>query len=144
MCLFLNTDFERKERHATEDIKCYKVATRWGENTVMSYHQAFKYILKQLYTTTINIKLESVVYGQYIVEEGFHSFTTYDEAYDYWLKTKDCCDVIECVIPAGSTYYIGRYGYYHSYVSNQIRLEKIIENDVSLKLCYKPIKVKSV
>lgn len=58
------------------------------------------------------------------VEKALHSFVNLNEC---CFEKENNEIIVKCIIPKGSTYYIGEWNSHHSYASNQLKYLEIIE-----------------
>lgn len=143
MCLTVTSI--TKKQIATEDIVCYKFMRKYGHSAFSSndkkayspYRNAI-YFPKKKYTSILGQVRSNILFPtSHFVEEGFHSFAQEKDA-----RTGIECDtmlndahgiytlqIYKCIIPKGAEYYEGVYANALSYCSNQIIIEKEIEND---------------
>lgn len=114
MCLRVKR-FSRIKK-AKKDITVYKFASK-DDNY---YRTPFMY---DLINTNILLKIDEKIKkikrrNSFIVEEGFHSFESYEDVRSYKY-------VFTCVIPKGSYYITGTYNNKKSIVSNQLIYKKL-------------------
>lgn len=114
MCLTIRgIGIERKTRPrpktANKSITVYKIVTKFGKD-IISQYQRFEYKLGKVYTTKFGISANKI-------DQGLHAYRK--EAircqitgYNRYHK------VMECKIPKGAKYYIGRHG---DIVSNKLK-----------------------
>lgn len=145
MCLII-TKFN-KPKIAQEDIKCYKILFRSSVRPGLFYapYQLFNYELGVTYFTNIfvsyNCNTFELSFFRYIfykffndfldvkgVNQGFHSFVNLKNATEERNSDIDYKRLVigECIIPKGAKYYKGTYLSYNGYVSNSIKINKII------------------
>ena len=145
MCLII-TKFN-KPKIAQEDIKCYKILFKSSVCPGLFYapYQNFNYKLGETYSTNISVSYNCNTFGlsffRYIfynlfdkfldvkgVNQGFHSFVNLKDAIKERNSDVDYKRLVigECIIPKGSKYYKGAYSNYNGYVSDNIRINKII------------------
>jgi hypothetical protein len=145
MCLII-TKFNKLEV-AQEDIKCYKILFKSSVRQDLFYapYQSFNYELGIIYHTNISVSYDCNTYvasffrrmfyylfDKFLdvkgVNQGFHSFANLKNAIEE--KNIDIDHkrlvVCECIIPAGAKYYKGTYLCYKGYVSDSIKINKII------------------
>lgn len=147
MCLVI-TKFNKLEV-AQEDIKCYKILFKSSVCPGLFYapYQNFNYKLGVTYFTNISVSYNCNTFGlsffRYIfynlfdkfldvkgVNQGFHSFVNLKDAIKERNSDVDYKRLVisECIISKGSKYYKGAYSNYDGYVSDNIRINKIICN----------------
>lgn len=146
MCLVI-TKFNKLEV-AQEDIKCYKILFKSSVCPGLFYapYQNFNYKLGVTYFTNISVSYNCNTFGlsffRYIfynlfdkfldvkgVNQGFHSYVKLKNAIKERNSNapfKENMVVCECIIPKGAKYYKGIYLCYDGYVSNSIKINKII------------------
>ena len=145
MCLVI-TKFNKLEV-AQEDIKCYKILFKFEKrpDVLMAPYQNFNYKLGETYSTNISVSYNCNTFGlsffRYIfynlfdkfldvkgVNQGFHSFVNLKDAIKERNSDVDYKRLVicECIIPKGAKYYKGAYSNYNGYVSDSIKINKII------------------
>jgi hypothetical protein len=145
MCLVI-TKFN-KPKIAQEDIKCYKILFKSSVRQGLFYapYQLFNYELGVTYFTNISVSYNCNTFGlsffRYIfykffndfldvkgVNQGFHSFVNLKNAIEERNSDVDYKRLVigECIIPKGAKYYKGIYSSYDGYVSDSIKINKII------------------
>ena len=145
MCLII-TKFNKLEV-AQKDIKCYKILFKSYTHSDLFFapYQSFNYELGVTYHTNISVSYDCKTYvvsffrrifydlfNKFLdvkgVNQGFHSFANLKNAIEE--KNIDIDHkrlvVCECIIPAGAKYYKGTYLCYKGYVSDSIKINKII------------------
>jgi hypothetical protein len=116
---------KNEPQYASTDIKVFKLVRVWKKNMVVSaYHHDFKWELGKVYETDMSIKTSNDGYTVEI-NRGFHCYdpeevhliiegsmavlwSTWKKLDEFSTRTTSCdidLAVMECVIPAGSTYY---------------------------------------
>lgn len=145
MCLII-TKFN-KPKIAQEDIKCYKILFKSSVRPGLFYapYRLFNYELGVTYFTNISVSYNCNTYGlsffRFIfynffndfldvkgVNQGFHSYVNLKNAIDERNADVDYKRLVvcECIIPKGAKYYKGKYLHYDGYVSDSIKINKII------------------
>jgi hypothetical protein len=145
MCLVI-TKFN-KPKIAQEDIKCYKILFKSSAHPGLYYapYQSFTYELGVTYFTNISVSYNCNTFGlsffRYIfykffndfldvkgVNQGFHSFVNLKNAIEERNSDIDYKRLVigECIIPKGAKYYKGTYLSYDGYVSDSIKINKIV------------------
>lgn len=145
MCLII-TKFN-KLKIAQEDIKCYKILFKSFEvpDLLIAQYLDFGYRLGETYHTNMSVSYDCNIYGLSFfrkifydlfnsfldvkgVNQGFHSFINLKDATKERNSDVDYKRLVigECVIPKGSKYYKGAYSNYNGYVSDNIKINKII------------------
>ena len=105
-----------------EDKKVYKILEykpKSPKYKYVSWYKGFKYSFNTLYT--IKGKL-TIYYGD--VNEGFHAYRTKKAYKNSFAWGNNRAVLVECTIPKGSEYFLGKNG---DIVSNQIILNNIIK-----------------
>ena len=145
MCLVI-TKFN-KSKIAQEDIKCYKILFKSSVRQGLFYapYQLFNYELGVTYFTNISVSYNCNTFGlsffRYLfykffndfldvkgVNQGFHSFVNLKNAIKEKNSDIDYKRLVigECIIPKGAKYYKGIYLSYDGYVSDSIKINKIV------------------
>ena len=145
MCLVI-TKFN-KLKVAQEDIKCYKILFKSSVRQGLFYapYQLFNYELGVTYFTNISVSYNCNTFGlsffRYLfykffndfldvkgVNQGFHSFVNLKNAIKEKNSDIDYKRLVigECIIPKGAKYYKGIYLSYDGYVSDSIKINKIV------------------
>lgn len=112
---------------AKEDIYCFKVLYVYNEGTpdasLSSPYRRYPYKFDTIHRASLGLRMRST--GHYYVEEGLHSFPDF-EAAEY--EMNDWLDegmyVFVAVIPKGSKYFEGTFGYaeHKSYASTRLKV----------------------
>lgn len=145
MCLVI-TRFN-KLKIAQEDIKCYKILFKSGTHPGLYYapYQVFNYELGEIYFTDMSVSYDCNTFGlsffRYMfynlfnnlldvkgINQGFHSFVNLKDAIKERNSDVDYKRLVicECIIPKGAKYYKGAYSNYDGYVSDSIKINKIL------------------
>ena len=118
MCLELLS----KKLVAKEDITCYKVVTK-RKNKLYTLYQDYEIqpgILKA--SGTVSEDWEDWEDERRSIREGvIHTFAKYDQALDEKTGKKNVV-IYKCIIPKGTSYYIGLFRAYLSYGSELINI----------------------
>lgn len=112
------TSKDRAKYIADKDIVCYKTVS----TDLISIYYDFQYQYGELYHSEFDIAQYQT---RIVIEEGLHSYKTSSYAKDFLhfsCGNYDTKIVVECIIPAGSEYYMNE----SEYVSNQIIIVKSI------------------
>ena len=132
MCLILEKDYKAKV--AKKDIECYKIFNIFPyENTDKLYKSLYrgtKYELGKEYNSGFTFSgivkhpCNDGIFQELVptVEMGLHSYAeipSYGEYSRFTLSNLVCC---RCIIPKGSTYYVGKFDNATSYASNCIKV----------------------
>lgn len=124
MCLVVYNKFPKI---ATKDIVCYKILKiEDGELVSSVRHFPFKLNVRMRPKGMFKIQAKmNNILGQLAVEEGY--FHTYVYPYNAkadanWLGNHD--KVYECIIPKGTLYFEGFYGFDSSYASKCLIVKK--------------------
>ena len=122
MCLITNTPVPSI---AEQDIECYKVYVKsYNDSRVSPYRRCPMPNINELVTT----ELQSPVNLR--VDLGFHSFSYFSDAEfvaERFARTKKSSCVVKCIIPKGTEYYLGKFGFDEAYCSESIILKEIIK-----------------
>lgn len=126
MCLYTS---HVKPKVAKEDIICYKIMYYKPRNVhkAISIYQGFRYKLGTLY------KSELIYHIYKTVHEGFHSYKNLKDAINKRLLISRYLKeikIFKCIIPKGSTYYVGIYSGVHSFASNKIIITEEINHEL--------------
>jgi hypothetical protein len=122
MCL---TTYQFEPSIANEDIVCYKRLTRDGDKFITPYRHTKVEIGK---TYGSKLKFDEL---SRTVDKGLHSYAVINSIdKDIYL-----CDIVnkkyavaECIIPKGSKYFAGKFGFEPSFASDKIIYDRIIPN----------------
>ena len=116
---------------ADEDITVYKILRKtYANGHYLSPYQNFGYELgKENQSKLVRIEYES---GKTVIEEGLHTFVRRDEAQcNITLSGRHSEEyvIVECIIPKGSRYYVGKWGFFNfeSIASDTLRTVKVCE-----------------
>jgi hypothetical protein len=131
MCLHLNGK-QNSPKVATKDITCYKFLKRRlniHEYYYTTYYQLSPVEIGNTYESKIIV--EKSVIGEHIINIALHSFKYLSNLrktirrYGYYT---DKIVIVKCIIPKGSTYYLGDFeGEGLSYASDKLTYVKILE-----------------
>lgn len=116
MCLKIQSTLKT----ADEDIVCYKVLQK---NMRSYYYTDFMWEIGKTYSAKMDTT--SIISG--VVEEGFHSYSSLDDAKrEYFVDSRPCI-IVECRIPKDARYYMGIQPLgCLGYVSNQLMVKRVI------------------
>ena len=119
MCFIKTINFIEDSRHyitkiLDEDIIVIKVLCKKSVNRIFfkkhiyySPYQNYKYIKGKLNISPLGIFISSMLTTSYdyriVINEGFHSFRTKKDAYEYELIKDSRTVLCKCIIPKGST-----------------------------------------
>ena len=119
MCFIKTINFIEDSRHyitkiLDEDIIVIKVLCKKSVNRIFfkkhiyySPYQNYKYIKGKLNISPLGIFISSMLTTNYdyriVINEGFHSFRTKKDAYEYELINDSRTVLCKCIIPKGST-----------------------------------------
>ena len=119
MCFIKTINFIEDSRHyitkiLDEDIIVIKVLCKKSVNRIFfkkhiyySPYQNYKYIKGKLNISPLGIFISSMLTTSYdyriVINEGFHSFRTKEDAYKYELINDSRTVLCKCIIPKGST-----------------------------------------
>ena len=126
---------------ATADIVCYKFVVCYNPDTggITRYMPGGEYVFRtpyrdyrieigSHYTATLSAPVFSFHPDIEYITFGLHSFDTIRGAMR--AVEHSClhgnCVIVECIIPKGSTYYVGSFSRAKSYASDQIIYKQII------------------
>lgn len=120
MCLQIK-GLQHIPRIALRDITVYKVVKdTFNDGSYYTPYMCMRVQVGETYTAEL-IRFASSV------EHGLHSFARLEDAVEELRDWKNNCpEVIRCIIPKGSIYYIGRFGILKSYASNKLRYDKVV------------------
>ena len=133
MCLEIKKD--QQPLTAEADISCYKVVIYEERYYNVEYKTYFKKAIIKL-GSTYKSKLErNTKYDTYVdsVEMGLHSFIDLESAIDFIDNGNNFYElrVIKCLIPKGSIYYSGSFGYWDSYASTALKYLEVVDIDLN-------------
>jgi hypothetical protein len=129
MCLYIKRD--QLPQVAEEDITCYKQVEEKlnNEGIYTTFYMKAEVKLGEKYSSELekyNLKLGVL----YVIEKGLHSFSKLEDAIDDLqdgiTRSDSKSHVIECIIPKGSTYYLGTYAHLDCFASDIIVYSKNI------------------
>lgn len=114
-----------KEKKARGDIICYKYVYKHSNNVFTPYFRLFWYIKDEVYEAREFMPTLS---------KGFHSYTNKKDPIRKYIFRKNMkkassleC-VVKCIIPKGSTYFVGEdLTGLRNYISNKIKIVEIIK-----------------
>lgn len=118
---------QNKHKVSDKDITCYKVMTLLGTDTVSSYY----FPLGGVYTPgdTIvpskDISEEKIDKTDFVNDGVIHSYTCYTEAFLESIplgKLGEDIVIVECVIPAGTSYWKNKY---REYISKKVIIKRV-------------------
>lgn len=138
MCLTVDTElYGSKPMIAKKDITCYKILYRANANDSSGtwyktpwYNFVMRLNIPYKEHGDFDIEVSNSVEGRFFVNGGgFHSFVYEEDArtyinshsYNMWWGS---LVIAECVIPKGSEYYTGGFGFSKCYCSKEIVLKK--------------------
>ena len=99
MCLVTNLEHPIV---AEKPITCYKVV-KHPDDRLYSYWYSFVWEMDKVHTTTLQEKK-----GRKTIHQGFHSYKDLYSTTVLMTHTSYPCVVIECIIPEGAKYYVGK------------------------------------
>lgn len=131
MCLILEKDY--KAQVAKKDIECYKIFNIFDTDTGKLYKSVYRdmgYELGKEYNSgftfseIVKHSCNEGIFQEFVptVEMGLHSYAempSYGGYSRFILSHLACC---RCIIPKGSTYYVGKFDNMTSYASNRIKV----------------------
>lgn len=121
MCLVITK--RTKAKVAKKDIVCYKIILSTSKDVLVTAYRCKTVCIGETYTS----ELDRTSY--HMVEAGLHAFK-YLRASRLELKTWPLYSVTphiaKCIIPAGSTYYKGKFLGCTSYAADQMKYIKLI------------------
>lgn len=134
MCLKIRKN--AKVKTAEKDIVCYKVVEKRVKSGYVTPFFNMPISIGEEYGD-VSLEKKDNMYEEIVVEEGYHSLKTFEDAADYtamlMLAHQVCFTIIKCVIPKGAKYYDGRtpmLGKLHNgYVSDKIRYTEVVYED---------------
>ena len=110
---------------AEKPITCYKVLLHIKDKLISYFYSDFKWEMDKVHTTTLR-KGEKSEYGQ-TVYQGFHSYKDIHSVLLPMTFTPYPCLAVECIIPKGAKYYVGKDGNNcDGYASEKIKPIKVI------------------
>lgn len=129
MCLILEKDY--KAQVAKKDIECYKLFNIvYAGKLYKSLYKGMEYELGKEYKSGFTFSgivkhpCNEGIFQELVptVEMGLHSYAeipSYGGYSKFILSRLACC---RCIIPKGSTYYVGKFDNVASYASNCIKV----------------------
>lgn len=129
MCLHLNpTQYEMKT--ATEDITVYKFLIKTPKGILKTPYRKKIIKIGKHYDSELKIQDSENCLLMYsfpkVVNEGLHSFQSKYKAHmNIAASTRHV--LAECIIPKGSNYYEGMFGYDPCYASNCIYYKELLQ-----------------
>ena len=122
MCLYTK---QTEPEIAEQDIECYKVYVKsYGDRWFSPYQECPMPIMNGLVTTELQSPCNLRV------DLGFHSFSYFSDAEivaEWFARRKKSSCVVKCIIPKGTEYYLGKFGFDEAYCSESIILKEIIK-----------------
>ena len=107
--------YNSKIRLARKNIECYKIVIK-GKNICFSQYQEFKYEYGKTYSGKSKMRLFlRWIFDIYVSDEAYHS-------YNRVCYPVNPFEVVKCIIPKGSLYFISEDG--TEYVSTSIKILK--------------------
>lgn len=123
MCFHLHRD-HLKPYIAKAIIKTYKVLYRKNENGYKAYHRKFYYTPGKLYTRDKKLRPVKGVWGDKIINGGFHSYSSRSRAIHHRQGSRVI--IKQFIIPKGATYYYNPSD--KEYVSDKLRMVKPVKS----------------
>lgn len=124
MCLIIKK-FSLK-RIATSDIECYKFLYINKEDYIHTPYQMKEVHINETYESEIKLKNRFSPFFQTEGHKGLHTFVDKEKAMEYvWGKNRV---LAICIIPKGSTFYIGNFQGNRGYISNSLKYVEIVRN----------------
>ncbi len=128
MCLFIKEN--AKKRVAKRPITVYKHVFKSMTGDILTPYQSFKVEEGKLYTSSLCRKTEPLD----MIDIGLHSFRTKRDALADVKSamrnvgiTAKAYYIVKCIIPKGSSYYVGTTFNVRSYASDAIKYGKLVE-----------------
>ena len=128
MCLVLKENMN--PQIATEDIVCYKFVVEYNPGELRTPYMDMAVEIGEMYTIPAGtMRPIKNIFNSIVVEVGFHSFVNYKQALLKACEKVDYGRLVRCIIPTGSTYYIGTFGIHssESYASSSIKYVEIMD-----------------
>ena len=133
MCLKIRKN--AKVKTAKKDIVCYKVVEKRAKYGYVTPFFNMPVSIGEEYGDVSLEKKDNI--DGIVVEEGYHSLKTFEDAADYtamlMFARHVCFTIIKCVIPKGAKYYDGMttmvFKLYNGYVSDKIRFTEVVYED---------------
>jgi len=140
MCLDLNY-YQIFPKTASKDIICYKYlvnadAVRMKNFYIRKSKESDLYLtpyklapieIGNTYTSKLKIETEG---AKFVINIGLHSFASFESLkYSIRISCYNTSEIIQvqCIIPKGSRYYVGKFAGEISYASNKLIYLKIIK-----------------
>ena len=119
MCLLTT---QQVPQIAEEDITCYKVLLHLDDKLYSYYYNAFEWEMDKVHFTTLQEKR-----SRRTVHQGFHSYKDLHSTLVLMTRAPFTCLVVECIIPKGTEYYVGKDGdKLEGYASEKLKPIKVI------------------
>lgn len=132
MCLYLNEKHSPKV--ATKDITCYKFLKRNLNRNLEYYYSTYYQNSPVAIGNTYESKIivETRVIGGHLINIALHSYkylSSLRKTIKKYGYVYDRIAIVKCIIPKGSTYYLGDFeGEGLSYASDKLTYVEILEN----------------
>ena len=124
MCL--NIKWWSVKKIALTDIVCYKNVSKDSQLTNV-FKTPHRYALVRIGETYKSELVRDIdgLFGDHSIEEGLHSFIHLKDA-----QRRSAFLIVKCIIPRGSRYYSGRWGYNKKaekcYASNRLKYVEFV------------------
>lgn len=118
MCL---ETYNKKPYIANKNIVVYKILRKSLFAEIESPYRGFVYKLRTLYSTPLSVRKSLYSDKLYLIEEGFHAYTSIDKAKKEIIYFNKAA-IYRCIIPKGSLYYINEKN--NEIVSNQLIVKR--------------------
>ena len=134
MCLKVRKN--AKVKTAEKDIVCYKVVEKGAKSGYVTPFFNMPISIGEEYGD-VSLEKKDNIYNEIVVEEGYHSLKTFEDAANYTamltLVHQVSFTIVKCVIPKGAKYYDGMtpmFGKLHDgYASDKIRYTDVVYED---------------
>lgn len=117
MCLTTNLEHPIV---AEKPITCYKVLLHVGDKLFSYFYNEFEWEMDKVHFTTLQKVRRNV-------HKGFHSYKDLHSTLVLMTRAPFTCVAVECIIPKGAKYYVGKDGYdLEGYASEKLKLIKVM------------------
>jgi hypothetical protein len=118
---------QNKHKVSDKDITCYKVMTLLGDDIVSSYYfpRNNSYRIGDTIEPSENVKDTVIDKSDFVNGGVIHSYADYAEAFLESIplgKVDEDIVIVECVIPAGTSYWKNKYG---EYISKKVIIKRV-------------------
>ena len=120
MCLILGPN--AKLKIAKKDITCYKIVCEFEPGVLRTPYMHFPVAIGETYTSVLEDAGVAIDYGLHSFKSLHNTIREAD-----FIRRSVTTHIVKCIIPAGSNYFVGKYGAYISYASDKLTYLEIIK-----------------